>query len=94
MFGLRDLLLYIDGRHHLAYSWCIILKFESTNQDSAGGKNFTALTSTKVIRNRIEIKQLYPNLKDSENFSMAETHQLSRKGKNPSASLFLKKKVV
>ena len=32
------------------------LKSELTNQDSAGGKNFTVLTSTKVNRNSMEIR--------------------------------------
>ena len=32
------------------------LKFQLTNQDSAGGKNLTVLTSIKVNRNSIEIR--------------------------------------
>jgi len=31
--------------------------FESTNQDSAGGKNFTVLTSLRVYRKGIEITE-------------------------------------
>ena len=34
-------------------------KFELTNQDSAGGKNFTVLTSVQVDRKGIEIEQRF-----------------------------------
>ena len=42
---------------------CILLarlKFELTNQDSAGRKNITVLTSTYVNRKVIEIRQTFP----------------------------------
>ena len=47
---------------HLETSPCIRLtrgKFELTNQDSGGGKNFTVLTSMQVNRKGIEIRQLF-----------------------------------
>ena len=34
-------------------------KFELTNQDSAGGKNSSVLTSSKLVRKGIEIRQLF-----------------------------------
>ena len=34
-------------------------KFELTNQDSAGGKNFTVITSMKVNGKGVEISQLF-----------------------------------
>ena len=34
-------------------------KFESTNQDSAGGKKSSVLTSSKQVRKGFEIRQLF-----------------------------------
>ena len=59
--------------HTLLASAGMSLKFELTNQDSAGRKNFTVLTSMKVNRNSIEIRQL---------FSLEIAQYISQKGTN------------
>ena len=49
-------------RFSLPYLPCIRLargKFEPTNQDSAGGKKSSVLTSTKQVRKGFEIRQLF-----------------------------------
>ena len=47
------------SRDALPCIWSAGGKFELTNQDSAGGKNFTVLTSMKVCRKGIEDRQLF-----------------------------------
>ena len=52
--------LHVCARHDLRLMHtagaAVPLKFQLTNQDSAGGKNLTVLTSIKVNRNSIEIR--------------------------------------
>ena len=48
-----------QGENHKPCVRLVHLKFELTNQDSAGGKNFTVLTSLKVYRKGTEIRQLF-----------------------------------
>ena len=48
--------LFLD-LSNLAYGWRG--KFKLTSQDSAGGKNFSVLTSSQQVRKETEIRQLF-----------------------------------